>query len=394
MQKHGIAEDQRPIAGDSSVALTAVQGKNRIRNLHFQRDRFMANDPRRMEDLLWESRFCQAKEPKDKVFAILGLVTDVDVNQPGLEIEYSDAESVEELYTRVARSLLKSNPDNLPSLLYEAGSALHPRIPGLASWIPDWSVPRAGSPLGGLSNVVNYHAADQRPQKFSLATDSPILNIEGAVFDRIRTTISEFRPDTDPSHQRDDVYYGTEVVKWLRSAIELKSSITNPTYSQVSHTSKTIEDAFWRTLIGSKTHLDTPAPESYADEYEALLVRQRFAQEAIDRAQQTGENVLVQDDTGAWLQAERESRLYRHALQNMMYTKKYALTEKGYMGMLPSGSQAGDQICLVSGTAVPYVVRRETNKSWTLIGECYIHGVMNGELLQGGQVVWEMMDVA
>jgi hypothetical protein len=385
MQIHGLAEDQRVMA-DPSAALSAVQGKHAIRNLHFQRDRVMADDPRMMDDLLWLGRFVQATDPKDRIFALLGLATDVDINQPGLEVSYDKSESVAELYTRVARSLITSNPDILPQMLYEAGSALHPRIPDLPSWIPDWSSPRAGSPLGGLANVVNYAAASFRPQQFSLPPDSTALRIEGTVIDRITSLIPEFRPDTSQTH--DDAYYGGEVAKWLRAAITLRPTITRDTYI----TGESLDEAFWRTLIGNKTHLDTPAPSAYAEEFSALLIRQRFVDEAIDRAEETGEPLMVQDSTGEWARAEAGSRLYRQALQNMMFTKSFALMDAGRMGIVPGGSTVGDEVVLISGTAVPFVVRRLESGKFALVGECYVHGVMDGKLVEGGNVKWNVLD--
>jgi len=387
MQVHGIAEDQRQMA-NPDVALAAVQGKNAIRNLHFQRDRVMANDPRKMDDLLWLGRFVQAKDPKDRIFAILGLVTDVDVNQPGLEIKYDKSESTAQLYTRVSHSLLTSNPNILEQFLYEAGSALRPRIRELASWIPDWSTPRAGSPLGGLANVVNYAAASSRPQKFSLASTSTALYIEGAVIDKVASMIAAFQPDTSSIH--DDTFYGVEVVKWLSAAIALRSKLPLGTYDA---TGESVNDAFWRTLIGNKTHLDTPAPDSYASQFAALLVRQQFAEEAIERAERTNSSVVVQDNTGRWATAQSDSTLYRQALQNMMLTKSFALTDRGRMGIVPGESRVGDWIVLLSGTAVPFVVRKKTTGQFELVGECYIHGVMRGEMIDSADATWEMLEI-
>lgn len=387
MQIHGIAEDQRVMA-DPSVALSAVQGKNAIRNLHFQRDCVMANNPRKVDDLLWLGRFVQSTDPKDKVFAILGLATDIDVNQPGLEISYDKSESVAELYTRVSRSLLRSNPGILPQLLYEAGSALRRRIAELPSWIPDWSSPRAGSPLGGLANIVSYAAATSRAPNFSLLPDSSTLHIEGAIVDRITSLTPEFRPDTSQTH--DDAYFAIEVVKWLRLAIALPSTMATDTYP----TGESLDEALWRTLIGNKTHLDTPAPSTYAEDFSSLLIRQRFVEEALDRAEQTGEPMVVEDSTGQWNQAEAGSRLYRQALQNMMYTKAFALMEGGRMGMVPTGSKVGDDVVLISGTAVPFVVRRLESEEFMLVGECYVHGIMDGKMAEDKDVQWEMIDIA
>lgn len=387
MQIHGIAEDQRQMA-DSSVALAAIHGKNAIRNLHFQRDRVMANDPRKIDDLLCLGRFVQATDPKDRIFAILGLVTDVDVNQPGLEIRYDDLESVAQLYTRVCRSLFTSNPEIVSEILYEAGTALNPRIRDLPSWIPDWSSPRAGSPLGGLANLVNYSAATSYPQSFSLAPNSTTLRIDGAVIDHVQSLIPQFRPDTSQAHG--DAYYGIEAAKWLRAAMELRSTITADTYAT---SGELVDEAFWRTLIGNKTHLDTPAPPSYSSGFAHLQTRQRFFNDAYDRSVRTGEPLIVEDDTGQWAEAQNGSLLYRQALQNMMMAKSFALTEGGRMGIVPGESRVGDDVALLSGCAVPFVLRVGNGNEFVLIGECYMHGVMGEEMVGDGSTRWESLEI-
>ena len=53
------------------------------------------------------------------------------------------------------------------------------------------------------------------------------------------------------------------------------------------------------------------------------------------------------------------------------------------MGLFPRGTQAGDGICVFFGALVPFVVRpHKSSGSYQLIGECYVHGIMDGEILQ------------
>jgi len=58
------------------------------------------------------------------------------------------------------------------------------------------------------------------------------------------------------------------------------------------------------------------------------------------------------------------------------------LTEKGFIGIGPRTIQPGDRMCTIMGGDVPFVVRTiRVNEPWNyLIGESYIHGVMDGEL--------------
>jgi len=54
---------------------------------------------------------------------------------------------------------------------------------------------------------------------------------------------------------------------------------------------------------------------------------------------------------------------------------------QGYFGLVSSHTIQGDHIALLRGGSFP-VVLREIGSSWGIIGECYVHGIMYGELYQ------------
>jgi hypothetical protein len=51
---------------------------------------------------------------------------------------------------------------------------------------------------------------------------------------------------------------------------------------------------------------------------------------------------------------------------------------------VPLLAEAGDQIYVLNGGAVPFVLRKGKRllNGRRLVGECYIHGLMNGEAIQ------------
>ncbi|CZR69946.1 uncharacterized protein PAC_19847 [Phialocephala subalpina] len=57
-------------------------------------------------------------------------------------------------------------------------------------------------------------------------------------------------------------------------------------------------------------------------------------------------------------------------------------TRKGYVGFAPKLSQRGDIICVLQGCNIP-VVLRPCGEIYNLVGECYIHGIMEGETVVG-----------
>lgn len=64
-------------------------------------------------------------------------------------------------------------------------------------------------------------------------------------------------------------------------------------------------------------------------------------------------------------------------------------TRNGYIGLAPSYTRPGDWIGVFKGGKVPLVIRPD-GPHWLLIGECYIHGIMKGEVWNEGkcETVW------
>ena len=52
-------------------------------------------------------------------------------------------------------------------------------------------------------------------------------------------------------------------------------------------------------------------------------------------------------------------------------------------GLGPDDSKVGDLVCVLFGCSVPVVLRRTAPDDYEFIGECYVHGIMDGEAVQG-----------
>ncbi|KAL9017151.1 MAG: hypothetical protein Q9185_005508 [Variospora sp. 1 TL-2023] len=71
---------------------------------------------------------------------------------------------------------------------------------------------------------------------------------------------------------------------------------------------------------------------------------------------------------------------FRNDFLHIARNRKFCITKKRYMGWCPFDAKPGDRICLLFGGQTPYVVRRQ-GRGYRLIGEAYLHGVMDGEVL-------------
>ena len=56
-------------------------------------------------------------------------------------------------------------------------------------------------------------------------------------------------------------------------------------------------------------------------------------------------------------------------------------TEKGFLGLAPEAVQKGDVVVIVYGCNFPVVLRRHGDM-YRVIGESYVDGIMDGELME------------
>ena len=77
-----------------------------------------------------------ATDPRDKVYAVLGLAK--DNSEDAFEPDYTDLNLPRFVYTKAMRYLLNQPIDPL-SCIVDAGIGLERLIDDLPSWVPDWS---------------------------------------------------------------------------------------------------------------------------------------------------------------------------------------------------------------------------------------------------------------
>ncbi|EON70018.1 hypothetical protein W97_09284 [Coniosporium apollinis CBS 100218] len=58
-------------------------------------------------------------------------------------------------------------------------------------------------------------------------------------------------------------------------------------------------------------------------------------------------------------------------------------TEEGYIGLGLAGAQPGDCVCVFPGCNTPMLLRLGSSEQYQVVGECYIHGLMDSESLLG-----------
>jgi hypothetical protein len=80
-----------------------------------------------------------------------------------------------------------------------------------------------------------------------------------------------------------------------------------------------------------------------------------------------------------------EDNWYSQALHRL-HSRRPFLTSTGFVGLCPGHVAVDDVVCIFHGGKTPYVLRPQSNGTYILIGETYVHGIMYGEFMKGKPV--------
>jgi hypothetical protein len=129
--------------------------------------------------------------------------------------------------------------------------------------------------------------------------------------------------------------------------------------------------AFFRTLTADRTALSPRIREEY---------RAKFLTTSTDwklNHQKVEQNLPAK----TWTKVSK-------GIATIIEDKDMFLTERGYLGLGHEGFQIGDVVCVFTGGEVPFLLRgSDTSRGemFRLLSECYVHGVMDGEVIQSPQ---------
>lgn len=82
-------------------------------------------------------------------------------------------------------------------------------------------------------------------------------------------------------------------------------------------------------------------------------------------------------------------------IEGFLGSRKVAQTQGGYYGLCPKVVEKGDMVVVLFGGVTPFVLRPVGN-SYVFLGQCYVHGLMQGQalgMLERGEVVEETFEI-
>lgn len=283
---------------------------------------------------------CQFSDPRDRVYALLGIISRGDC-----------VLDLKPVYTQPASSVFQNIVllylHRQSSLDILACCELSENTPQSPSWVPDWSNRRVDQLILLAGNPGNRSVAkaDYISAGLLRATGVSAAAITG----------------TQPGIPAADIQ-NVPISMDIHQMIQRFSKFIN-THQPYIDGSDMI-DAFCRTLVGNIF----AQPQSTAD----------TTLPSLDKSLAYVSNICRNfgEHSGS-------CEKYLEKVFGFTQGRCFVTTQEGYVGLAPLASKAGDQICIILGCRSPLVLRPTTEGTYTVVGECYIHGLMQDEALLG-----------
>ncbi|KAG7006429.1 hypothetical protein G7Y79_00014g036040 [Physcia stellaris] len=366
--------------------------------------------------LLSTMRCRQATDRRDHIFAVYGIMsrisTQMGIPNPLDEPDYS--KSPAEVYVETSRAIIERSRTLLLLSSIEHRPDHDDANPmKLPSWVPDFSK-EWGSALPRNGSGDHYHASKGHSIRLLPSPNPRALILEGYHFDEI-TAVGD--SDFELGRGMRPLYESAKIVLGL---------------PLVYHTGQDRVEFLWRTLIADQAMGQCPAPASLAEAFRYHLLMQNSM--AIFNAEQAGnsdgdlhlhepldalskasteatklipsleETIRRKEDytsirdansvaqsTNRDLSPAQQSLLqivladeakalpYVRLLESNFQSRRLVTTDKGFMGIAPLTVRKGDEVFILPGGRMPMVLRCRDKEGYQLVGDAYVHGIMQGE---------------
>lgn len=109
-------------------------------------------------------------------------------------------------------------------------------------------------------------------------------------------------------------------------------------------------------------------------------------------------SLCARDDLDpAMLRFPKHKQRFEHEVKDVGINRCLFSTFKGGFGIGPLITRPGDVCCVIFGADVPFILRPNPDSpDYRLLGEAFVHGVMNGEIecmLQRGQLTQQSITI-
>ena len=346
----------------------------------------------------------EASDPRDLVFGILGLLARPSVRI--LKPDYSlPLASVFQLC--IEQALLDGKGDLEPLAGAGAGSGKY----GLPSWVRDLTFKShvgnfLDNEIGRGQCYAHYKASGALPAHYNVA-DRGRLILRGCPVDRV----SRRGPPADGRR-----FAGKKPT--YRAWMDMTGVPLDLWPSQLPSGSPSVFASFWRTLLGDCGHefykiaekSEPTAQEGSGDRTTSITSSVRSVAGAYHESfvRATPREMAAYEQWITFMKTEGQLRPQWDSVTDKSVSYATALTDtgrcmymtaKGHLGMCYRVVEPGDEVWILQGGKVPFILRPckddaegEASRSelgadcpYTLVGDCYLDGFMDGEAIESGQ---------
>ncbi|KAI8631995.1 HET-domain-containing protein [Xylariaceae sp. FL1651] len=353
-----------------------------FRTLVSERRSFQTRQPRSLADLVSSSISAQATDPRDRIYAVMGLITSQNDQLDNIVVDYNM--ETQELLERVTRSCLLSTNDANYLLLMDRGS----QIPGHPSWVwSPYTCQYQPERQYQFWSAGYFSATLDAKSVLSFSLNHRIIQLRGYVFDLVTEIGPVIKPEP-PDHWPANQSY----LQWVQHLIRgyLESCRLARTSPDQAYDGKPYsrEEAFHRTLIIWESR-------DSKEKNEAILRSIQFGKLLFKCAKHVLTSPILAclsvTALWSWLNAlwaslrfilgdeEVRQGIKIRKLYGYLDNRRVFITSKGYIGLASRLLAPGDELALIQGVRVP-VVLRPLGQNKRLVCESYVHGIMNGEL--------------
>jgi hypothetical protein len=302
-----------------------------------------------LEMLLREYRYKDCKDPRDKVYGILGVVKESTLGH--LRPDYSLDTRI--VYTSAMHAIISQHAGT-DGLRFLTGEGFNSSSHDLPSWVRDFSHQPDITVLRHESNRMQAYGQYRCSQDLShppFIESGLYLHLKGVQID----TVTKVGPSLNSMDWRN-----------IGSVFESWQQLAGLPLLRFPWANKR-QQSFWRTLLAD-TIFDV----------ENKCFRRCTAQD-IREANRWLIHLLVMYIIG--FQPPIEDRFVLAVLA-ATYGRAMFVTARGRFGLSYTTLEEGDEVWALQGGSVPFVLRnREGTRDGfrALIGDCYLDGVMDGE---------------
>ena len=339
----------------------------------------------------------QSTDPRDKIFAVLGLAEDVgDYFQP----DYS--KSVEQVYVDFATCFLNQIPRaNVPPgrLLLQAGR--HNQRLSLPSWVPDWdALMREGDlfTFHGHLRINQFRETviplwrDAKPQPIRIDSTSvvPELHIRGQIRDIVLVSTPPIPPPRPSGEEGDFPAFQILVNSLFLKHGELKGHTfgevlrMTPKYEALQPDQQPYlayledNDEDWIVVLDFSWFAQRFANVLTADAFRNIRPDEEGEESFKGRAYEAllamhayfAEDYMPSHD-------DLLTTTYLGIVDSIRRNRSFCITLTGNMGLVPVGTESGDRIAILEGVGGVVTLRKSTEVegAWVLIGDAFIEGL-------------------